>query len=584
LAPVSDVLSALHEVAKMVTAASASADTGDKWLFIAWKLTTPTRVVQRFFHEEVELPPPNTGASVRTMKSTFARYRLGMRTLERVGLVGCLLASVAACGSEKATSGGAASAGDSVLERNNHPSRDGHFVQPTLTTDAVAKFARDTGFAAKFDGAMWASPLYLAKGPAGKGVFFAVTTGNDVIALDETTGAVVWKTNIGDSPTANGVNCGNIHPLGILSTPVIDAASGTIYVAGAIGTASIAKHEVHALNVLDGTERKGFPIDVTGMTSGAQTFVAPPENQRSALSLVAGTLYVAYGGHVGDCGPYHGWVVAINTADPTQRGAWATLGQGEGIWAAGGMASDGKSVFAVTGNSTVGAPDRTASDSEQVVRLSGLAAFTRSEQNLFFPKTWKTMDDADADFGSSNPLYLSVPGSTPANYVAAVAKDGHLYLLNSSNLGGMDGQTVDFMVSTGAMSVHTSPAAYTTAKGVHIVMTTDTGAACPGGDGGKSVISSLITPGSPPTVSAEWCAPLGSTVTSPIATTSDGTHNAIVWYSNGGILTAVDGDTGKSLFVSTDSCAGVRQWTSPIAVKGRIIVGGDGNLCSWSAH
>jgi hypothetical protein len=534
-----------------------------------------------------------------------------MLTLGRIGLVGCLAAGAVACGSDQGSSAAAAgssgagtagaagsgaagmsaaagtsaaSTGDSVLERNNHASRDGHFVQPTLTTDAVAKFASDAGFAAKFDGAMWASPLYLAKGPAGKGVFFAVTTGNDVIALDETTGALVWKTNIGDSPTMNGVSCGNIHPLGILSTPVIDAAAGTIYVAGAVGTTSIAKHEVHALNVIDGTERKGFPIDVTGMTSGAQTFVAPPENQRSALSLVEGTLYVAYGGHVGDCGPYHGWVVAIDTADSSKRGAWATLGQGEGIWAAGGMASDGKSIFAVTGNSTVGASDRASSDSEQVVRLSGLAAFTRSEENLYFPKTWKTMDDADADFGSSNPLYLSVPGSTPANYVAAVAKDGHLYLLNSSNLGGMDGQTVDFVVSTGAMSVHTSPAAYTTAKGAHIVMTTDNGAACPGGGGGKSVISVLLTPGSPPTASAEWCAPLAGTVTAPIATTSDGTSNAIVWFSNGGKLTAVDGDTGKSLYASTDNCDGVRQWTSPIAVKGRIVVGGDGHLCSWSAH
>ena len=47
---------------------------------------------------------------------------------------------------------------------------------------------------------MWASPLYLENGPGGKGVFFAVTTGNDVFALDETTGAMVWMHNIGSSP------------------------------------------------------------------------------------------------------------------------------------------------------------------------------------------------------------------------------------------------------------------------------------------------------------------------------------------------------------------------------------------------
>jgi hypothetical protein len=486
-------------------------------------------------------------------------------------------------GSAGNASGGAPPATDSVLERNNHASRDGHFVQPSLTTEAVAKFARDAPFVAAFDGAMYASPLYLKDGPAGKGAFFAVTTGNDVFALDETTGAVLWKTNIGVPPTATGAGCGNVLPLGIVSTPVIDQAAGTIYVAGAIGTTSIARHEVPALNVMDGKERPGFPIDVTGMTSGALTFVAYPENQRSALSLVAGKLYVAYGGHAGDCGPYHGWVIAIDTADPTKRGAWATLGQGEGIWAAGGMASDGKSVFAVTGNSTIGAPDRTNSDSEEVVRLSGLSAFTRSEKNLYFPKTWKAMDGADADFGSSNPLYLSVPDSTPSNYVAAVAKDGHLYLLNSDNLGGMDGQVADFQVALGNTSVHTSPATYRTAKGVHVILTASHGY-CPGGDGGTAVVSTLITPGAPPTLSAEWCAPLNGSITGPIATTTDGTNNAIVWYMNAGKLSAVDGDTGQSLFDSSDTCSGVRQWTSPIAVKGHIVVGGDTHLCSWSAH
>ena len=87
---------------------------------------------------------------------------------------------------------------------------------------------------------MWASPLYMENGPGGTGAFFAVTTGNDVFALDETTGAVKWMRNIGSSPTGSGAGCGGIHPIGILSTPVIDAASRTMYVAGAIGTSSIS--------------------------------------------------------------------------------------------------------------------------------------------------------------------------------------------------------------------------------------------------------------------------------------------------------------------------------------------------------
>jgi hypothetical protein len=470
----------------------------------------------------------------------------------------------------------------SVLERNKHANRDGAFVDAKFTKDAAGKLVKTSGFDGSFMGNMWASPLYLEKGPGGKGVFFAVTTGNDVYALDETTGAVVWTKNIGSSPTANGVSCGSIHPLGIVSTPAIDGAAGTIYVAGAIGTSSISRHEVHALSIMDGAERSGYPVNVN-VKSGATTFSPPPQNQRSALSLVNGTLYVAYGGHVGDCGPYHGWVVGIDTKDPTKIGGWATLGQGEGIWAAGGMASDGNGVFAVTGNSTAGASDHMMSDSEEVVRITGLGVLDRSNKNLYFPTSWRSMDSADADFGASSPLYLSLPGSTPDHVVAAISKNGHFYLLDPQNLGGMAGHLVDFTIASGNMSIHTAPAAYTTSKGVHVVLSTDGGAACPaGGASGRVVMSVLLAPGSPAKPSVEWCAPLGGTVTAPISTTTDGASNAVVWYISNGTLKGVDGDTGASVYSSTDSCSGVREWTSPIAAKGRIIAGGDGHLCSWS--
>ena len=116
-------------------------------------------------------------------------------------------------------SGGATSApdADSVLERNKHASRDGNFTQVMLTKSAVAAApakVQDATFAATFTGKMWASPLYLAGStPGGSGLFFAVTTGNDVVALDETNGHVVWKTNIGSSPQQSGAGCGSHGPV-----------------------------------------------------------------------------------------------------------------------------------------------------------------------------------------------------------------------------------------------------------------------------------------------------------------------------------------------------------------------------------
>ena len=496
-------------------------------------------------------------------------------------------------GSTTCTPGPATSTG-SVLERNNHPSRDGNFLQPQLTKCALANAAttQDAAFAANFDGSMWASPLYAQNGPAGKGVFYAVTTSNTVYALDEADGHTVWTTSIGSSPTANqtgNVTCGNIHPLGILSTPVIDATARRIYVAGAIGTTSILRHEVHALSLDTGEDAVtgGWPVNVSGLSAGSLAFAAATayQNQRSALSLVGGKLYVAYGGHIGDCGPYHGWVVGIDTtATPVATGAWATGGQGEAIWAAGGMASDGVGVFAMTGNSTVGINPH--ADSEELVRVTGLGAVNRtSSADVFYPAIWNQMDASDLDLGSNNPMYLEVPGATPATYVVALSKDGHMYLVDSTNLGGMGGQVVDFAVASSGMSLHTAPAAYKTAAGVHVVFSTDSGAICPAGmPSGKVIMSVVIPAGAPPVPRVVWCAALGGPVTSPIVTTSDGTNDAIVWYLNSGTLTGLDGDTGATIYASTDTCSGVRQWTSPIAVNGRVVTGGDGHLCAWTVH
>lgn len=486
--------------------------------------------------------------------------------------------------------GGTPAANDSVLERNKNPTRDGHFVQPTLTKAAVAKMASDTAFKSSIGkNAMWASPLYMSNGPGGKAAYFAVTTGNNVYAIDADTGAELWNKNIGSSPTANGVSCGNIHPLGILSTPVIDASKRTIYTVGAIGTTAISRFELHALNVDDGMERTGYPIDLTQIPSDSMANVAA-HNQRGALSLVNGVLYVPFGGHVGDCGNYKGRVLAIDTADTSKRGAWATRHQGEAIWAPGGLASDGNGVFAITGNYTPfgqHAASRDETDSEEVVRLTGLAVLTRNNQNLYYASDWQNMDDDDADFGAMNPLVFEVAGSTPSKLVAAIAKDGHFHLLDAANIGGADGKTPlrNFQVASGAMSIHTVPAAYKTATATYITFSTDSGAMCPSGQpSGKVVMGVKVTPGAPPSLSVAWCAALSGAVTAPIATTTDGTANAVVWFMSGGKLTAVDGDTGMVLYTSADTCSTVTKWTSPIAANGRIVVGANDHLCSWSPH
>ena len=140
-----------------------------------------------------------------------------------------------------------------------------------------------------------------------------------------------WTRNIGAPATAS-IGCptfATAAPLGMLATPAIDAQARTLYVAGAIGGGSgVTGQIVSAINADDGTVRSGWPVNV----STAGNFDPKLHNQRSALSLVNGILYVPYAGYVGDCGAYRGRVVAISTSNPATMGQWITGGQGEGIW------------------------------------------------------------------------------------------------------------------------------------------------------------------------------------------------------------------------------------------------------------
>ena len=362
---------------------------------------------------------------------------------------------------------------------------------------------------------------------------------------------------------------------------VIDASTGTLFVAGAIGTTNIQRHEIHALDLMTGMEKTGWPVDAASApASGSMTFMPQPQNQRSALSLVGGIVYVAYGGHVGDCGPYHGWVLGINAANPAMKGGWATGGQGEGIWAAGGMASDGTGVIAATGNRT-GGGSSTHQDSEQVTRITGMG--TRAD--TWYPSRWMAMDTADADVGSVNPVYVELPGATPSKMILQVSKDGHLYILDAAALGGSAAPKVDYMFAAAGMSIHGTPIAYKTAMGQYFVVNTTSGAnMCPGGVSGRALVALKISAANPPVPTVAWCSAIaGSASTAPIATTTDGTSNAIVWFiNNANTLKALDGDTGTQILNSSATCASVQRWTSPIALNNKIVVGGNGHLCSWS--
>ncbi len=185
-------------------------------------------------------------------------------------------------------------------------------------------------------------------------------------------------------------------------------------------------------------------------------------------------------------------------------------------------------------------------------------------------------------------MVITVPGATPSKLVVAIAKGGNGYLLDAAQLRGSasgsaaGGQLATFSLASGSgMNIYGAPASYKTAMGTYVVMSSASATGCPGGGTGKQLMSVRIT-ASPLAASVVWCVSMGSaTATNPIATSTDGTSDAIVWFSNGGKLMGVDGDTGSTIYNSTNTCSGVPKWSSPIAVKGRIIVGANGRLCAW---
>src|SRR2546427_1204927 len=246
---------------------------------------------------------------------------------------------------EGATEAQMRAASASVLQYHKHPTRDGHYVDATFSRANAARLQRDPSFHARLHGPTYAHPLFwAASNPSEKDLLFVATEQNDVYALDASTGTVVWHRSVGQPVPRRHLPCGNIDPLGITGTPVIDPASRTLFLAAMTTPdgGATKQHRIFALSLDDGAPRPGWPIDVaaTVRAAGLQ-FDAAAQNQRGALALLGDRLYVPYGGHFGDCGTYHGWVVGVPIRTPAAATVWATRARGGGIWAPGGVASDG---------------------------------------------------------------------------------------------------------------------------------------------------------------------------------------------------------------------------------------------------
>jgi len=488
------------------------------------------------------------------------------------GTSGCQNASVA--GTTNRRDGRVAS---SVLEHHNGPRRDGVYIDSTLTRKSAATFHIDPTFRARVPGAIYAQLLYVAGGSWGRDILIAATEANNVAAFDAATGAKVWARSLGTPVPLSELPCGNIDPLGITGTPVIDPVSNTIFLDAMTKSDTTGKkrHLIFALSLKDGSMLPGWPVDVSAtVTSGHIAFDSSVQNQRGALAFVKGMVYVPYGGHFGDCGNYHGWLVGVPIANPRAPRAWATGARGGGSWAPSGVASENDSLFIATGNTF--AAIRWAGG-EALLRFNAGPAFSGKSADFFAPADWHMLDIMDRDLGGTGPMILDLPGATPAKLLVGLGKDGKVYLVDRNNLGGVGRPVAVAKVATNP--VINAAAAYTTSRGTYVVFKGN-GSDCPAGQSGD-LTAVRIMPGNPPTVKTAWCARQNG-AGSPMVSTTDGHNEAIVWSvgaEGDNRLHGFDGDTGQVIFAGGgpgEVIGLVRRFHTPILAGGRIYVAADG--------
>jgi len=491
---------------------------------------------------------------------------------------------------------GIAGAQVNVLTWHNDNARTGQNVNETVLTPKNVNAATfQKLFAYAVDGYVYAQPLYVSNVTIpGKGVHnvvYVATEHNSVYAFDADnpaapTGGLLWSVSLGVSAVTPNNDFGNrygpysdINPeVGITGTPVIDPATGTLYVDAFTHEGTAYYHRLHALDITTGAEKFGGPVLVAasipgtgdGNVGGVLTFSAKQENQRSALTFSNGVLYVNYAGYA-DTDPYHGWVLAYSGSNLQLLSAFCTTPKGSeaGVWmSGGGLAVDAaKNLYCSTGNGTfdanLGGPNY--GDSILKLSLSGTLAVADS----FTPFNQADLAARDVDLGSGGVVLLpDQPGSFP-HLMVTCGKEGKIYLINRDNLGGYS--------ASADQVVQSIPNAL------------------PGSFDTPAYFNNRIYYGGVNDVLKAFSLVNGRLSTTPVATgniafdfpgsspsiSASGTNNGIVWAlraSTSGILYAYDATNLNPLYNSSqagarDQLPGGVKFTVPSVANGKVYVG-----------
>jgi hypothetical protein len=309
------------------------------------------------------------------------------------------------------------------------------------------------------DGKVDGQPLYLSAlniGGVTHNVVFTATENDSVYAFDADTGTQLWKVSLvpPGEKVSDPVNCDALAPLvGVTATPVINRATGTIYVI-AMTVSSNGKpyhHRLHALSLTTGAEVLGGPSEITASfptSSGSITFDPRQYLERSGLLLLNGTIYTAWTSHC-DNKFYTGWVMAFSASTLKQtvvlNVAPNSGGVGPAIWMSGGgiAADSGGNLYLITGN---GAFEQTLDANgfpnmgdfgDSFLKIS-TAGGGLKVTDYFSPSTNATLSWGDLDLGAGGIMLLPDlvdAGGTVRHLAVGAGKDGHIYVVSRDSMG-----------------------------------------------------------------------------------------------------------------------------------------------------
>ncbi|MBY0507249.1 MAG: hypothetical protein K2X03_25260 [Bryobacteraceae bacterium] len=309
-----------------------------------------------------------------------------------------------------------------------------------LTPGRVASGQFGFLFSRAVDGLVYALPLYVPNleipNRGRRNVLFVATTTNQVYAFDADRPAEIvplWSTQLGTPVPIT--DTWRAPTMGVLSTPVIDSATQTLYCVAMVQTGSVAQPQIFALDLTTGARKFNSPgIFRFPFASGTVLTNVPDAIQRAGLLFSGGRIYTAFANLIEDPQvplSQEGWVISRSATDLSQdlnRFQVTPTGLKGGIWQAGrGLAADpaGNLFIATAGGLFDGLTNFGASYLKLSPALSISSFFTPSNHDQLF----------HGNLDPSATGMILIPGT---NLVLGGGKTGLLVLLNQGNLGGLE--------------------------------------------------------------------------------------------------------------------------------------------------